>query len=473
MTNKAICLVQRVAVVIICLLLSQSFHYSQTLNNETPPPVVKLRLSLDLKKPRQITFSPVSKLLAVQRGDGSIQILDITDGREQAVLPLADKELYDMEWTSDGLRLLVTSSKSAAIWDARSGTRLSTAIEIQGKKHIWFFGEVKLSADEKFLINVKQDSSFKARVFGWEKPTVQVWSLESGKLKLETRLKGTYSYAELSSTGKQVLTRSEDEDPKLWDVETGRLFARLKPPQPAIFREGSDARFTPDGRFVIQTHETGTYIWHSSSGVINVRIPFNKDSSDSILEGFSPDGKMFVTSQQRGGRHPRASIDFRDCETGELRATLTAPKWDGWPNQIVWSDDGRTLVAASGYSKYEARVWDAGTGRFKATFPMLLTYSRIPLDFGFKDRDQLTIHPTLPIVSAGSNKFIRLWNAETGELLQKLDNTEGSGKWSADGTLFLTFTKDRESAQVWDVVMGPASQSRPRWVQRDRSNLEK
>lgn len=456
MTNRAICLAQRVAVVITCLLLSQSLHYSQTLNNETPRAVVKLRLSLDLKKPRRITFSPVSKLLAVQRGDGSIQILDITDGHEQAVLPLAEKADNVMQWTSDGLRLLVVSSKSAALWDARSGTRLSTPIDIQRNKGAWFFGQVTLSADEKVLMNVKQDESFKARVFGWEKPTVQVWSVESGELKFQTRIKGMYSYAELSSNGKQVLTRSEDEDPKLWDVETGRLLVRLQPPQRAIFREGSDARFSPDGRFVIQTHETGTYIWHSSSGVINVRIPFQKDSSDSILKGFSRDGKMFVTSQQRGGRHRRASIDFRDCETGELRYTLTAPKWDGWPDQMLWSDDGRTLVAASGYSKYEARVWDINTGRFKATFPMLLTYNRIPLDFGFNDRDQLTIHPTLPIVSAGSNKYIRLWNAETGELLQKLDNTEGSGKWSADGTLFLTFTKDQESAQVWDVT-GPAS----------------
>ena len=448
MTNRAISLVQRVAVIVTCLLLCQSLHYSQTVNNET---VVKLRLSLDLKGSRWITFSPVSKLLAVQRADGSIQILDITDGREQAVLPLTEKAEYDMHWTSDGLRLLVVSSTSAALWEARSGKRLSTLIDIQRNKGAWFFGRVTLSADEKILLNVKQDESFKARVFGWEKPTVQVWSVESGQLKFQTRIKGMYSYAELSSTGKRVLTRSENEDPKLWDAETGRLLARLQP-QPPMFREGSDARFSPDGRFVIQTHESGTYIWHSSSAVINVRVPFQKDSSDSILKGFSRDGKMFVTSQERGGRHPRASIDFRDCETGELRYTFTAPKWDGWPDQLLWSDDGRTLVAASGYSKYEARVWDVGTGRFKATFPMLLTYNRIPFDFGFNDRDQLTIHPTLPIISAGSNKFIRLWNADTGELLQKLNNTEGSGQWTADGSLFLTFTKDRESAQVWDVT---------------------
>src|SRR5215213_1376393 len=123
MTKKAICLAQRVVVIVCYVLLSQSFHYSQTVDNETLPAVVMLRLSFELKKPRQFTFSPASKLLAVQREDGSVQIIDITDGHEQAVLPLADKALYGREWTSDGLRLLMVTAKSAALWDARVGTR--------------------------------------------------------------------------------------------------------------------------------------------------------------------------------------------------------------------------------------------------------------------------------------------------------------------------------------------------------------
>ena len=77
---------------------------------------------------------------------------------------------------------------------------------------------------------------------------------------------------------------------------------------------------------------------------------------------------------------------------------------------------------------------------------MVLTYSRIPMTFGYKDRDQLAIHPALPIISAANNKFIRFWSSERGELLQTLDNSGGFGEWSADGTLFLTFSKDVKSA---------------------------
>ena len=452
--------VRRAVVIVLCILLAQSFVCGQTVNTPAPLPVLKLRVSFEVQKPRQFTFSRVSKLLAVQREDGSVQIVDLTDGHEQAVLPIADKALYSMHWTSDGLRLLIINSKSATLWDARAGTRLSTPIEIKRDKYFILFEHVTLSPDEKFLLNVKKDESIKALALDRQKTTAQVWSLETGQLKFEIKVKGECSQAKLSPNGKQILTTSEKEDLKLWDVETGRLFANLQTPERAIFREGSTAEFTPDGRFIIQTHETGTYIWHSS-GALNVHIPFNKDSSDSRLQGFTDDGKMFATVQQTRGWHWFTSIEFRECETGELKFKLNAPKWEDWPDQMLWSSNGRTLVAASGTGKYEGRIWDIRSERFKAAFPMLRTFSRWPMTFGFKDRDALAIHPTLPIVSAASNKFLRLWSAETGELLQTIDNDGGYGAWSADGELFLTFGKDLKSAQVWD-VMGSDAQSKAR-----------
>ena len=460
MTNKSIRLAQRVVVVAICVLLSQSLHYGQTVN-----PIVNLRLSFDTKNTRQIAFSPISKLLAMQREDGSVQIIDITTGREQAVLPLADKALYSMKWTRDGLRLLIIDSKSATIWDARAGARLSAPVEIKRDKYFILFEEVTLSPDEKFLLNVKHDHSIKAMSFDREKAIAQVWSFETGQLKFEIKVRGMSARAVLSPDGKQILTTSEREDPRLWDVETGRLFTPLRPPERAIYREGSNAAFSPDGRVVIQSHEAGTYIWDSFTGALRTRIPFPKDSSDSSLHGFTRDGKMFARVHQTGGWHTSTVVEFRDCETGELRSTLTAPKWDDWPDQELWSDDGRTFVAASGSDKYEARIWDVGTGRLKGTFPMLRTYSRWPMTFGFKDRDDISIHPTLPVISAANNKFIRLWSADTGELLQQFDNTGGFGQWSADGQLLLTFSKALKSAQVWDVV-GP-QQARPRLATRE------
>lgn len=455
MTRTTICVARRVVVIVFCVLLSQSFNYGQTINSETAPAVVKFRMSIDGKKTRRIWFNRVSKLLAVQREDGSVQIIDATDGHEQTVLPLSDKNLYGMYWTSDGLRLLVAGTTSAALWDARTGERLSTPIEMKKRgKYSFLFANVILSPDEKLLMSVRRDDSFKANFFDWSNTRVQVWNLETGQFKFELKIMGLSCRVTFNPNSKQILTTSDKEDARLWDVQTGRLFTKLLPPYPAMFREGSYAEFSPDGRFVVQGHESGIYIWHSSSGALQTSISFRNNSSDYSLSGSTPDGKMFVTVQQTIGWHGYTSIELHDYETGEVKTTLTAQKWEDLPSQTVWSDDGRTLVIASG-NKYKARVWDVAQARMKATFPMLLTYSRIPFDFGYKDRDNLKIHPTLPVISAANDKFIRLWNADTGELLQTLESG-GFTEWSADGKLFLTWDKDLTSARVWDVV-GPAA----------------
>lgn len=457
MTKRSKSLVQRAVVIVLCVFLSQSFHYSQTTNNEPRREFVKLRLSFELKTARQVKFSPASKLLAVQREDGLVQIIDITDGHLQTTLPLSDKAFYDMQWTSDGLRLLIADTRSVALWDARVGTRLSKPIELRRNKYFSLSEQVKLSPDEKLLLNVEQDESFKAEVFDNQKAIAKVWSIESNQLKFEIKINGPGGRARFNPNGKQILTTSEKDDAKLWDVATGRLSVTFKRAGAAWFNSPSYAEFSPDGRFVIQTEAGRISIWHSSSGALNTRVP-SEDYSDSSLKGFTPDGRMFATIKKKYGWRALTLIELRDCQTGELRSTFTDKKWEGLPDQLLWSNDGRTVVAASD-RKYNGRIWDVATGRLKGTFPMVLTYSRFPLNFGFKDRDELAIHPTLAVISAASNKFVRLWSSETGELLQTLDNTGGMGEWSADGKLLLTSTKDLRMAHVWDVV-GPELQSK-------------
>src|SRR6185503_10940481 len=118
-----------IAAIALCICFAHNAHYSQTQNPDASQAVVRLRSKIELKKPRRVLFSPASKLLAVRREDDSIQIIDTRDGREQSVLQLPDKYAYGIQWTTDGLRLLVVDSKSVAVWDARHGTRVSTPIE--------------------------------------------------------------------------------------------------------------------------------------------------------------------------------------------------------------------------------------------------------------------------------------------------------------------------------------------------------
>lgn len=444
MTKNPIRLVQ---LVVSVLLLGHTVLYAQTAG---APPVVKLRFSIQLPpKSQQVVFSPVSKLLAVRWQHGPVQIIDTTDGKETALIPFVDDSIFGIQWTKDGRRLLIATSKSTAIWDARDGKRLTAPVAVPRTKYFKMFGRLELSPDEKLLLSVTQDEGILSTAFDRDKAIARVWNLETGQLKYEIKIRGRYASAEFSANGKQILATDEEHLPRLYDVETGRLFAKLEPPHRAIFSERNRAEFSPDGRFVIHMHESGIYIWHSSSAAISTRIAYDENSSDSAMEGFTPDGKMFVTSQRSSKFN--TLITLRDCETGAIRATFAAEKWEDWPNRLLFGNDGRTLLISSGY-KPKARTWDVPTGSFKATIPLIMKYSRIPMDLDPRDQDIIDVNPALPIVSAASNKFVRLWDADTGELLQTLEQNTWPAEWSSDGKTFVTFAAGLATAQVWDVL---------------------
>ena len=457
MTNK-LKLVPQIAAIALCLFLTHTVHYGQSANTRSSQEVVRLRSKIEVKDLRIFEFSPVSKLLAVDRDDGSIQIIN-TDTREQTILPLSDKRPHGMHWTRDGLRLLVLNSKSGAVWDARRATRISPLIENPRG-----FGEVELSPDERSFLSLKERKSFIAGLLEKDNFRAQVWDLESGKMRFEVKINGLNGRAEFSPDSKLLMTMSSTDGPKLWVVETGRLFATLEPERVIDICRGFGAGFSPDGKFVVvHRNGCGTRIWDVATGLLKTEFSVDKHHSGSFLMGFSADGKMYAVAQQLlKGWSLRTSIELRDCETGKLRSTLTASKWEDWPQDILWSNDGRTFVATSGH-KYKGRIWDATTGNLKATIPLVLSYSRIPFVFGSTDNDILSLHPTLPLISAASKKVVKLWNAETGELMQTLENTGGNARWSADGKLLLTFTGDYTSAFVWDVVR-PESMTRARSV---------
>ena len=442
MRNPVIKLGLRLAITLFCICITHSPHYSQT--NEG---VVKLRLSFELQKAAGVLFSPVSKLLAVRREDGSVKVIDITDGREQATLPLTNKEPLMMQWTADGLRLLVINSKFAALWDPRLGSQPSAFIKIPRDKHFVLTDVVELSPNETTLLSVKTDDSIKTSFLYDEKKIVRVWDVASGQLRFEIQIKGFGGRAQFSPDGKQLLTTSDSEDARLWDVETCRLQAKLTPPVRRL-DDGSSGIFRPDGKVVaVHSHGIGIYLWDCATGLLKTTVALDTFTNRHSLAGFSPDGKLLAIYGSN-----TAVIEMRDSETAVLGSTLTVKNIGYGPDQLLWSSDSRTLIRAAG-RKYEAKSWDVTTGQLKATFPVLLTFSRIPFDFGSKDIDLLSIHPTLPIVSAANEKFVRLWNSETGELLQRLEGTGRPAHWSADGKLLLTFAKDLKSASVWESVL--------------------
>jgi WD40 repeat protein len=130
---------------------------------------------------------------------------------------------------------------------------------------------------------------------------------------------------------------------------------------------------------------------------------------------------------------------------------LTGTNMMNSTHQVEWSSDGTTLVTGGGNKEYNAKIWDVKTGKLLGTFPMIAKMSRMPFDPGYKDLDNISFHPSLPLVTVVNKNYTRLLNPANGELLQTLDNSSYPGKWTTDGRLLITTSKDGK-LKIWELI---------------------
>jgi WD40 repeat protein/Tfp pilus assembly protein PilF len=151
---------------------------------------------------------------------------------------------------------------------------------------------------------------------------------------------------------------------------------------------------------------------------------------------FSPDGRLFLRSGDTG---PRGAIRVWEAETGRLVGGLLTGR-DVWFADAFFLGDGARIV--SWYSKdSQLFLWDVSTCRLLRTFaghtspPFRTTASA--------DGKR--------ILSSSRDRSVRLWDAETGLELRKLDGIDGV--LSPDGKSMLVLGTDKR-ARLWTTGTG-------------------
>jgi WD40 repeat protein len=385
--------------------------------------------------------------VALSRKDQTVQIWDAASGKLQRTLT-GFKEPPAMYWSPDGRRLLLTDrGKTASVWSAQTGAKLCELIGLRRD----ILG-AKWSPDGKTIMLMTRDDGMKANWLDKEKTEAHLWDAETGQLQFTLRMKWVIAEAEFSPGRQQILTAGVQEDAKLWDAITGQLQATLRPTPRSIYK-GSSGIFSPDGRFIaVDSYGRGINLWEAATGKLQAAVVEHEFGENNYtLRGFSPDGKLLAIYREhlKGLGKTESSIELRDGVTGKLRVALTGRNMRDSAHQVVWCPDGQTLVTAGGSRKYEGKIWDTATGQLRATFPMV---AKAEWGGGYSDLDRLLFHPTLPVLSAASNNFIRFLNPANGELLQTLETSGFHTQWSADGQRLVTLAKDWKSVQIWELV---------------------
>lgn len=213
----------------------------------------------------------------------------------------------------------------------------------------------------------------------------RLWSLEPNELLELPELKqfrheGNVLSVAFSPDGRSLLTTSEDDSARIWDIESGQETGR--------FTHRDDvgtAQFSPDGRFVVTASLDNTArLWNVQNGQEIAQL-FHSD--DVVQAVFSPNGRYVATASLDG------TACVWDAETGQEIAQF---RHDGGVLAIAFSPDSRFLATAS--QDDTARVWTIATQQELGRF----THRGDVLAIAFSPDGQ-------QILSGSADKTAQLW----------------------------------------------------------------
>ena len=328
--------------------------------------------------------------------------------------------------------------------------------------------------------------------------SVKLWDIETGKLILTLDAATEITNAYFTSYGLLVVTSGRDKEQKnivtrIWDRATGKLLAilagyavfvgssspvsaptaitihnrelkfwdattgDLTKTVSAYTKVHSDWRFfldsliSPDGKYIVPFSGKSLPLWNTDTGALIAELKALQDKElFRVFRGrtleidqakFGPDGRTVATVDSYN------RVEIWDASTGRLGSTLTGHLDSIYA--LEFSGDGRFLATAS--RDGTARVWDVSTGQLKHTFKA-----------GKQTARRVEFSPNDTMLAVGYQNRARLWNMDSGQLMEELPEDKDISRmtllgtylhgielsFSPDGKVLLTMSD--KTVKVWD-----------------------
>ena len=321
-----------------------------------------------------LEYSPDGKTLAVGGGAG-VWLYDAETGAETGFLQGRKGSVISIDYAPDSKTILIVSTdKTARIWDAETGELLQTLKDnfIYGSYLAAFAPDGKTAA-------VGADGG----IYIWDIETGDCIHRFEGGMGSRRAVKiNAFTY---SPDGK-LIANENDREIHIWDAQTGDPLRILEK-----YVHESVVVFSPDGKSLATGFSRGYKDWplnvyNSETGELIRSIKAHTYMITAVM--YSPDGSLLVSGAKD------KTIKIWDAETGALRTMIGGG--ENVVTQTAYSPDGKTLVqivkaADTLRQKHQTRIriWDAETGALlhafdgPDTFTASLTFSPNGDSFAF------------------------------------------------------------------------------------------
>ncbi|MFN6561049.1 MAG: protein kinase domain-containing protein [Nostoc sp. ChiSLP01] len=272
-----------------------------------------------------------------------------------------------------------------------------------------------------------------------DEKNIKLWDLNSKKVlaNLSGHSQAVKSVA-FSHDGKILASASDDKTIKLWDINTLKEITTLLGHSHAV----KSVAFSPDGEILASgSWDKTVKLWNVNTGAEICTFTGHHLQVNSVA--FSPQGRIIASaSYDRTIRlwQISSSKEFKNCPCHTLLGILSGHAWAVLT--VAFSPDGKIL--ATGSDDKTIKLWEANTGQLITT---LSGHSWSVISVAFT-ADAKTL------ISASWDKTVKLWRVSTAQEIATLSGHTDSVSAIAVSQvtqLIASGSKDK-TIKLWQLV---------------------
>ena len=449
-----------------------------------------------------VVFSPDGNVIASGSGNGTIRLWNAHTGEFIKYLEGHTKSVNSVAFNPNGNTLISTGEDGVCLWDVNTGEYIEeaqipavsaafspdgntcaigseTGITVRNAHTFQFLESLTRNIGSEDKFRGKDIGSIGSVAFSPDGNTIvscggnniHLWDSQTNQ-----RLKTLIGYTEpvnsvvFSPDGNTIVSASDDGTIRLWNVNTREHLKTLMAHADSV----NSVVFSSDGETIASSSNDRTIrLWNANTGELIKTLKGHIENVNTVA--FSPDGKTIASGSGRlvyfgrgedSGTCVGQEIRLWNAHTGELIKTLIGHT--SVVNSVVFSPDGNTIASGSGHwmgyegkasAGEEVRLWNANTGELIKT---LTGHEDVVSSVAFSPDGNLIVsgdwYDWDGHLSSGTwSGEIRVWDAHTGEHLKTLKGHTGgvsSMAFSPDGKTLASGRTDG-TILLWDFSSPP------------------